>query len=587
MASTNEAPFFGGTFLEKGEDGQFRLFRIDDPRKGLRKKPGSELIPETPEFSDQVGSGEHIVILGAGVGGLALAYQILKSTQYKVTILEALDRFGGRSLTLRHGDSFTEVMEVDGKETPITQTCLFEEELGQPYPTYLNAGPGRIPSGHINVLNYCRELAVDLEVYVMESRSNRFYSDTGFGNFGDMQINRRVANDTRGHIAAMVYDSENGPEDKPETPLQQLMLSFGDLEKEGEERGKYTGSTRSGYIRLPGVHDGPHLPPVPLPDLLKSEFWNHSFYQPDDWLWQATSFQPVGGMDMIEKAFAKAIEFLMDNGRRGELKLGCPVKKVSRTATGFDIEYENGSETETISATQCASNIPIPLLEDKIDLSDFSPEYAAALQNVFDTNDFLRPTCKVGWQAERRLWQNPPNSRVNPVIPIFGGISYTSDEMHQMWYPSNQYHARLGILTGAYNYNDVAERWGKLLPEERLDIARDNVVNLHGKEFSDQLYNGVSIAWQNIPTQKGGWVDWEKLPENVQAVSYNELLKQDRGFYIVGDQVSDLPGWKEGAIASAINVFAQVSKVVGFAPLQFARVPSTRALVEGIVGARL
>lgn len=598
MDSTIDAPEHIGTFLEKGEDGKLRLYRIPKGRKrlkGLTKAAlaRTDLDFDIAEFDNQVGKGEHVVILGAGVGGLALAYMLLSQTNYRVTVLEALDRVGGRSLTLRPGDTFTEVMEVNGKETAITQKCEFENEEGEPYPPYLNAGPGRIPSGHVNVLNFCKEIGVDLEVYIMETRSNRFYSEKGFEDKGDgdreaVKINRQIFNDTQGHVAAMIYESEKanqGP-DGEETPLQKLMFSYGNLSKEEETRGQYLGSSRSGYVRLPEAGMAPEdqddfLPPIALNDLLNSEFWNYSFYQPLDWLWQATSFQPVGGMDMIEKGFQKAIEELIEQGKPGELKLECPVKRVKRTKSGFKVEFTEGGKKASVSGTQCVSNIPIPLLQGKVDARDFSASYGSALASVFSTPDFLRPTCKVGWQAERNLWQNTKVSDVDPVIPIFGGISYTSDEMTQMWYPSDCFHAHFGVLTGAYNYNDTAAKWGRLTPDFRLKIAQQNAENLHGKVFADNLKHGVSIAWQNIPTQKGGWVDWEKLPEDEQTKAYNELLKEDDGFFIIGDQVSELPGWKEGAVASAINIFAKLSKVRNFVQMQYGRVPSTSILVEG------
>src|SRR4029077_9790850 len=46
------------------------------------------------------GGGKAVVIRGAGVGGLAAAYELQKA-KYSVTVLEAAARTGGRSLTVR------------------------------------------------------------------------------------------------------------------------------------------------------------------------------------------------------------------------------------------------------------------------------------------------------------------------------------------------------------------------------------------------------------------------------------------------------------------------------------------------------
>src|ERR1700681_966401 len=44
-----------------------------------------------------------VLVLGAGVGGLTAAYDLLHAGGYTVTVLEAQNRPGGRSLTARRG----------------------------------------------------------------------------------------------------------------------------------------------------------------------------------------------------------------------------------------------------------------------------------------------------------------------------------------------------------------------------------------------------------------------------------------------------------------------------------------------------
>lgn len=585
MKSRDKGSIAEPTFLFKTglKDGGLSLFRAIT-RDSLGAGPESGMdIPKA------IGKGNHAVILGGGVAGLTTAYELLKhKTGYKVTVLEALGRVGGRSLTLRPGDSFTEVI---GKRE-YTQICEFDPEPDQPYPPYLNAGPGRIPSAHRNVLNLCRELDVELQVYIMQSRSNRLYSKTPLSSFDSesgipvpdteyvsrLMVNRRIANDTRGYIAEYLYAHVDGLvdlNDNEKSEFKSLLRNFGTLQKDG----RYIGSNRSGYTVLPGVHEkGEVVPPITFSNLLDSAFWKISFYQPEDFLWQPTSFQPVGGMDMIEKALAKAIKDL-----GGKIVLNAPVQEVRRSAAGWDVTYlgKDGAEKK-LSANVCVSNIPMPLLESIVDIRDFSEEYGEALQKVINTKEFLRPTCKVGWQAERRLWQNPPDPN---EVPIFGGISYTSDTMHQMWYPSDNFHADLGVLTGAYNYEDAAIDWGRMAPDERLVLARKQAANLHGQEFADLLEKGVTIAWQNIPTQKGGWVDWQtlnKTPEDTTATEvYNRLVFGDNEFYVCGDQVSHLPGWKEGAVASALNVVGQVARVRHYVPPTIKQVPDTYSLIQG------
>ena len=167
-------------------------------------------------------------------------------------------------------------------------------------------------------------------------------------------------------------------------------------------------------------------------------------------------------------------------------------------------------------------------------------------------------------------------------------------------------------MTGAYNFSDNATIWGDEDPEWRLEEAKNGAKQLHGEAFGDQLDHGLTIAWQNIKTQRGGWVDWTKIDDQTKDPTLNyhdilrirkrNILKQakhahaphesaewvfntlqegDDGFYIVGDQLSSLPGWQEGAIASALVAFGLCTKVEGFQAPKLRQVPFTAQLVEG------
>ena len=160
-----------------------------------------------------------------------------------------------------------------------------------------------------------------------------------------------------------------------------------------------------------------------------------------------------------------------------------------------------------------------------------------------------------------------PDSEVG-VVPIFGGISWTDHEIVQIWYPSNAYHDEKGTLTGAYNFSKVAYEWGRMPIEERLAKAREGASNF-GEAFGAGLRDGVAIAWQNMPHIKGGWVQWHVVED---AVTHFNVLAQGTGvkgddntasdpvFFVVGDQLSSLPGWQEGAIASSLNALSRMAR---------------------------
>jgi len=223
-------------------------------------------------------------------------------------------------------------------------------------------------------------------------------------------------------------------------------------------------------------------------------------------------------------------------------------------------------------ADYCISNIPLPLLAKIRPRPNFSPDFRDAVDHArFD------PTCKVGWQADRRFWENDR-------YQIYGGISYVADTITQIWYPSNDYFTGKGTLTGAYNYEDSARKLGGMLPADRLVLARAEAARVQ-PEFADPRIvpedKGLSIAWQNVPFQHGGWASWSASSE-ADRKAYARLLAPDGRFHVVGDQVSPLPGWQEGAMMSAEHVVEQIAGVRPITVPEIESAPNTRRLVLGL-----
>ena len=537
-----------------------------------------------PQLPAGSGTGKTVVILGAGIAGLTAAYELRKA-DYTVQVIELTERAGGRNHTGRRGTVLVEKTEA-GKT--LKQVCNFDEGL------YINLGPGRLPYHHRRVLHYCHELKVALEIYVMETMANLFQSDKHFG--GQAKLRRQIANDVQGYISEMLakavsqnaLNAELNGEDR--NRLLCLLKNFGDLgenktcAKCGKEKCqtcnktcqdcaacnrdcdtcfKYTGSTRDGCeITLykpcsPGEK-------LALKELLSSEFWRYRFYQSFEYEWQPTLFQPVGGMDKIVDGFLSKVGNL--------IQYQTEVLKINTRDNGVTIsvrDLKTGARTN-IDADYCISNIPLPILS-KIKDNNFADDFSKAIATcVYD------PTCKLGWQANRRFWEDNKNQ-------IYGGISYTDDPITQMWYPSYDYFTKNGTLTGLYNYDKDAIAFGNMSLEERIRVARKGAVKFH-PEFADNNLvpsdKAISIAWQNIPSEGGGWANWDPNSDD-HAKAYRRLLKPDRRFYVTGDQVSQLPGWQEGAMESAQHVVELIGGRRKLMVPEDLRAPNTRRLIHG------
>ncbi len=474
-----------------------------------------------------IGAGKRVIVLGAGIGGLTAALRLLQNG-YEVQVLEASSRIGGRNFTVRRGSVIRQIGRTD-------QTCAWDAPTPK-LDLYWEAGCGRIPYHHYALLNLCRELGVRLENCIMESRANRFQEPSFRA--GAPTVNRRIANDTRGYVSQLLakainqgaLDQELSPAEKAD--LLDLLPSFGKVDP--AQGFAYNGSNRLGYTVPPGVTTpGKIEERIPRAELLASKFWKHRFYQPEDFEWQTSLLEPVGGMGKIVDVLAAAVG-------AGKIRRGAVVRRISQSASSVTLQLADGT---SVVGNACISTIPFPLLSPMLDTASFGADYRAAVATPKTAN-----TCKVGWQAESRFWEDPNADQ------IFGGISWINHPITQFWYPSSGYFAKKGTLTGTYNYDSatksVARDFGNLSLSARLDLAFEGATRLHpnfAKHVKKEL--GLSIAWQMVPHLEGGWADWKD--DQAHREAYRRLLAPDRNFSVCGDQLSYLPGWQEGAILAA------------------------------------
>jgi monoamine oxidase len=529
----------------------------------------------TPKLKADVGVGKSVLILGAGIGGLTTAY-ILGQYGYRCEILEASNRAGGRNHTARRGSTIIEQSEENGTTL---QECMFDDGL------YLNLGPGRLPYHHRRVLGYCQQLGVALEPYVMNTTGNLFQSTTD--PFTESpKIYREIQNDTRGYIAELLakcinkgaLDEELSAEDKAN--LLSLLHSFGPLGQKYSGCGEtkpdyhYEGSSRTGCaddvngLSTPNVFYNCQIPTkASLNDLLDSKFWQNSFYNPIEFEWQPTLFQPVGGMDKIVDGFVRAVGDI--------IRYNAPATRIENVDDGVEVAFMDGNQEVTKRADFCVSNIPCPILKDI--KNNFSSDFHEAIERTtFDAS------CKVGWQSNTRFWESEK-------YQIYGGISWTNDIIEQIWYPSNDYFSQKGTLTGAYIHDGTCEdsphhatEFGRYSLEKRLAVAKEGGARLH-EEFKDNSIVptelGVSIAWQDVVHQKGAWPSWGNHQHDDK--DYRRLLLPDGKVFIVGDQASTLPGWQEGAMMSAEHV---VELIGGLKPMvipEDVKAPNTFKVTRG------
>jgi monoamine oxidase len=460
------------------------------------------------------GSGRSVVILGAGIAGLVSAYE-LKRAGYRVTVLEARERIGGRVWTIRGGDRIVQLGRPD-------QVASFSPGL------YFNAGPARIPATHRVILGYARRFGVALEPFVNVNRT------AGWDYAGRVVPQRRMVNDMRGHLAellAKAIDRRALDGEVPREELEAVRAFLGPYANVGPD-GRYVPVGWSGWAEPRGgySHPGRMLPALRWKDLLPNgeATFPYTFENIVDM--QATMLQPVRGMDRIAHAIYDQV--------RANVRLKAPVTAIRRTADGVRVETNGGP----VLADYCVCTLPaIPLSRIA---SDFSAAKKAALQNVPD----LR-SVKVAFES-RRFWESDDG--------VYGGVAWTDRPNENVLYPSEGFNSDKGVIVAAYaaGWTDErsADRFSSLGNGERLRLSRESIEAFHPGR-SSLLSKGVSVGWGLVPWSEGAGAigpDFDDSPPGVtRGPHYQELLRPEGPIVFAGEHLSHVGLWQEGAALSA------------------------------------
>ncbi len=468
-----------------------------------------------------IGKGVSVAILGGGIAGLVAAYE-MRELGYACTILEARSRSGGRNWTVRGGDT---VEFIDGSR----QLCSWDAG------NYQNFGPARLPSVHTAILGYCRKLGVPLEVEVNTSRSTFLENDAANG--GRPVVQRQVINDARGHVSELLakcirqgdLDQDLSPDDR--TRMLDFLRHYGPL----DAAGAYVGSDRAGYSKLPGAGNdvGVLNKPIDMHTLLDENFWGGILFE-EAFDMQATMFQPVGGMDRIPYAFARAL------GQT--VQYNAIVTAIRKSGNGVRIAYTHAGQARQLDADYCLCSLPLNLLRNIP--NDFSAPY----REVIAACEYAA-AYKIAWES-RRFWEQDYN--------IYGGLEYVSQGCNPVWLPSGGMFSERGVLVSGYGWGAFTD-----LPlDQKFAESRRTIERLHpghGKELQKPMY----VGWGLVPFNQGSWIQAfsssERGLDAPPGPGYETMIQPDGPIYFIGDYASRLNAWQEGAALSAQRAVQLVS----------------------------
>jgi len=474
-----------------------------------------------PDLAPPGKNARRVVILGAGIAGLTCAYELSRKG-YECTILEASHRAGGRNLTLRHGDLIDEIGNP--------QTCKFDPDPD----LYFNAGPARIPGNHMTLLEYCRELGVELAPFINENRNAWVQDDAAFG--GKPVRNREYVTDARGFLAELAtkcvsshLDATVSHEDGER--LLAFIRAFGDL----SPADKYEGSSRAGLLNVDYTMPEQLKSVRALPELLKTRLWQSVMLFGETADQAAMMMEPVGGMDKVVQGFTAKVGHLVIKNAR--------VQSVMLKDKQVEVVYSGPGGRQKITADFCLNSIPFQLMAG-IE-NNFPADYAQVLREIPRGKLF-----KIGFQMRERFWEKEQ---------VFGGISWTTQDITQIWYPCHGIHRQKGVVLGAYVFGgDASDRFERLTPAARLEAAIRQGEKIH-PNYRQYIETGVSIPWHRMNNMLGCASEWS---DEHRKQHFARIQAPVGRHYMIGDQVSYHGGWQQGAMHSALHAIADIDKRV-------------------------
>jgi monoamine oxidase len=365
---------------------------------------------------------------------------------------------------------------------------------------------------------------VPTEVFVPDCESAYLYQTRG--PLAGRRIRLREARaDFDGHIAELLSKALSQTQlDQPLTAEDRdRVLAY--LRRLGalDQRGQYRGSFRRG----PDDQGRPSAP-LALNDLFGGI---PDFYVQTDWFSQPTMMQVSGGMDRLPAALAARL------GNR--IVYRAAVREIRQSERAVWVIYADAKgQAQRVDADYCVSTIPLPVLSGiQKDLS--APVQSAIAGAVYDNAG------RIGLQFRRRFWEQDDQ--------IYGGRSWTDQEIGQILYPSHGFGSSKGVLVGFYL--DFKRTMSERPPAERQRLALEQGARIH-PQYTTEFETAFSVSWPRVPWNRGSWRS--ESPAALQALA--PLQQPDGRVHFAGDYMTSLSSFMQGAFTSAREVATAIHK---------------------------
>lgn len=444
------------------------------------------------------GKPKKVVIVGAGLAGLAAGYE-LKRAGHNPVILEAQQRVGGRVYTLR--DPFTEGL-------------------------YGEVGAMRIPRAHSLTMEYIGKFGLQVNDFTMDNPNAYYYMGgnkvrASEANANPALLGFDVAGNEKGMTSGQMYA-------KALQPLIQMLERDGD-EAWDEIVAEYDQYSTREFLELNGWSEGM----IEMFGLLANQesVMNSSFlelFREDSGNYYTNMIEIQGGTDHLPYAF---LPELKDN-----IRFGAKMIAMDQSPDDVTIHYQTLAGKFSETGDYAIITVPFPVLRHVEVLKPFTRSKQRAIRQLhYDAS------AKILFQSKRRFWEEDDG--------IFGGGTLTDLPIRNLYYPDHGRETGRGVILASYTWSEDAQRWGSLKPDDRIVQALDDVAEIH-PQVTKEFEVGASWMWHDDEFAGGAFALFDP---GQQTLLHDEIVRPEGRIHFAGEHASLYHAWIQGAFESGLR----------------------------------
>ena len=445
---------------------------------------------------------EKVVVIGAGLSGLAAAYELV-AAGLDVAVLEAQSRPGGRVRTLR------------GR---------FADDL------YCEAGAAQVFDNHTTTMSYAEALGVPLDPVefkggtVYHLRGRRLVEAPG----ARLEWPTRLAEGERGHTRAELWERYAGSflrgvdqralDDVLRSDLASLdQLSFSEWLRSRGASLEALAMLRLGIPNLAGSGSDGSSALYVIRELAHR-------------VPRKRTYIIRGGTDRLPLAFATRL------GDR--IQYGTEVVALEQDNSTVRITWRRNGERRTTAADRVVCTIPFTVLRGV----KVSPPFSAGKRRAIEELPYS-PVVRVIVQSRRRFWRDED----------LNGTAFSDLPLNSVFERSLNQPGTRGLLE-SYTVGAEAQRLGKLSEAARVAAVTTQMTTLF-PSLAALSEGGTSVVWEHEPWARGAYAYF--TPGQMASLGPHLHTAEGR-VHFAGCHTSAWPGWMQGALDSGRRAAREV-----------------------------